>query len=110
VVLGIGSLHHVPVPPTHLPIDKVGHFGMYGILGALTAYGYARSGRMSHLIVPIAIACSVGAIDEVHQRYVAGRSSDILDFAADVAGVSTGFWLMTRRAKAHNSSQNFGTE
>jgi VanZ family protein len=119
VVLGIGSLHHIPLPPTHLPIDKVGHFGMYGLLGALTAYGRARNTRSSpssrngiarNVMLPIVLACSIGAIDEIHQRYVPNRSSDILDFAADVAGISTGFWLVTRRTATQNMTHNIGTE
>jgi VanZ family protein len=35
-------------------------------------------------------------IDEIHQRYVPGRSSDIADFAADAAGICIAFTFAVR--------------
>src|SRR4051812_15523450 len=74
-VLGIGSLHHIPTPDVGFQIDKIGHFGMYGLIGALASWGWLRSGRAPHFLVVVALCASVGAIDEIHQRYVSGRSS-----------------------------------
>jgi VanZ family protein len=96
-VLGIGSLHHVPQPRTGLPLDKVAHFAMYGILGLLAATGWRRSGRTSLVILPFVLAILVGAADEVHQRSVTGRSSDVWDFAADALGITIAFAFVLRR-------------
>jgi VanZ family protein len=96
VVLSIGSLHHIPTPSVSFPIDKVGHFCMYGLLGALTGFGWMRSGHQPHVLIALALAISVGLVDEIHQRYVPGRSSDIADFAADAAGVCIAFTFAVR--------------
>ena len=96
LALSIGSLHRVPAPSVGFPIDKVGHFGLYGVLGVLTARGWLRNGRASHFMLPLLLALSVGGIDEIHQRSVAGRSSEAADFAADTAGIILGFFIVTR--------------
>jgi VanZ family protein len=48
------------------------------------------------------IAAGYGALDEMHQLFVPGRSSDIADFAADAIGVSLCllvlWWRERRRA------------
>ena len=97
MVLGIGSLTSVPTPDTTLPIDKAAHFAMYGILGALCARGWLRTGRSGSAALLICLAVAVGGTDELHQRAVPGRSSDAKDWIADVAGVMTGFTLVARR-------------
>lgn len=97
IVFGIGSLHHIPQPRTGLPLDKIAHFTVYGVLGALAAGSWLRAHRKPAAFIVIALALSVGAADELHQRTVAGRFSDIADFAADTAGVLIGFTLVARR-------------
>jgi VanZ family protein len=96
VVLGIGSMHDVPAPDTTLPLDKAAHFVMYGVLGALAGRGWLRTNRMHPVVLPVLFAIAVGAVDELHQRTVEGRSSDVVDFAADMAGVLVGFQLIAR--------------
>jgi VanZ family protein len=95
-VLGIGSLHSIPTPDVSFQIDKVGHFAMYAALGALAALGWARNMNSPHFALVILLAMCVGATDEIHQRYVAGRTSDIADFAADTAGILIGFTFAAR--------------
>jgi VanZ family protein len=70
---------------------------MYGILGALSAWGWLRTGRLHSAALLICLAIAVGAADELHQRSVTGRSSDAKDWVADIAGVATGFTLVSRR-------------
>ena len=69
---------------------------MYGVLGALCARGWLRSGRAHSAILLVLLAIAVGAADELHQRSVAGRSADPRDWVADIAGVAAGFTLVAR--------------
>jgi VanZ family protein len=98
-ILAVGSLHRVPHPPSGLQIDKLAHFGMYGILGLLTGRGWLQNGRRPALFIPILLAIAVGAADEIHQSFNPDRSADVLDLLADTAGVAAGFtWIVRRNA------------
>ena len=81
--------------------DKLVHFGMYGVLGALVAraVGPAAAGRA---LGPVLVGMALfAAADEWHQRFVPGRSAELPDFAADVAGAAAGYaaatYLLRRR-------------
>ncbi len=100
ILLGIGSLHRLPQPPSGLGLDKVGHFGMYGVLGALAAWGWIRAGRAPVLYIPLVVAMLVGAADEIHQSTNPDRSAEVADLVADIAGVAVGFTLIVRRNTA----------
>jgi len=83
------------VPAPEVPnIDKVAHFGAYAVLGALLAFAAHRS-RLP-VLAAVAVGALYGASDEIHQMYVPGRSPDVLDWAADAAGVVTACYLYTR--------------
>lgn len=83
------------LPGPEIPyFDKVAHFGAYALLGALLAFGADRS-RVP-LAVALVLGVLYGASDEIHQMYVPGRSPDVLDWAADAAGVATACFLYTR--------------
>ncbi len=73
---------------------------MYGVLGALAARGWLRNRRVPHAAVVIVLAILVGVIDELHQRGVAGRSSELADLAADAAGVVVAFAVVAKRTNA----------
>ena len=75
-------------------LDKVAHFGAYAVLGALLSFAAERS-RLP-VLAAAAIGVLYGASDEFHQMYVPGRSPDVLDWAADAAGVATACFLYTR--------------
>ncbi|MEM6533883.1 MAG: VanZ family protein [Myxococcota bacterium] len=65
--------------------DKIAHAGAFGVLALLLLYG-ARFplGRRGWLCV---IAASLyGLSDELHQSFVPGRSVEVADGVADVAG------------------------
>lgn len=79
--------------------DKVAHTMMYAVLGALVAYALAPSRRRgTWLWVAFAATAAVAALDEVHQRYIPGRSESVADWIADVSGaglallVSAALW------------------
>lgn len=67
--------------------DKIKHFSAFFLLGALLCYvtnserWWLRFGTIGM------IGMAYGAIDEVTQRFVPGRCPDVMDFAADAAGL-----------------------
>jgi VanZ family protein len=90
VVLLVGGLRDVPSPATDLPLDKLVHFTLYGILGGLLAVGRGRSGVGIRIGWLIAAAAVVGAVDELHQTAILTRSASVADWVADCAGAITG--------------------
>jgi VanZ family protein len=72
--------------------DKTGHSIGYAILALLLvralAGGRARGVTLRVALVSILLATLYGGTDEFHQRFVHGRSSDLLDVAADFRGAA----------------------
>lgn len=76
--------------------DKFAHLVLYGVLGATLAWGRARSPRVvSHTLVLVAGAL-YGVTDEWHQMHVPGRTPELADWVADVAGLLFGYRMMLR--------------
>lgn len=95
-------------PDTHIPyVDKLAHFVIYGVLGLLIARAVIRSAsRQPAALLTVALATAavgcLGALDEVHQYFVPGRSADVFDGLADVVGAVVGsscFALGSRRGR-----------
>lgn len=89
------TLTSVPNPSPHLSLpfwDKIAHFGFYGVAGILCALWRRESGRGSagSILFVIAFAALLGAVDEIHQQWIPGRSMEFLDWVADVTGGTTG--------------------
>lgn len=96
LLLFIGGRSNVPRVETDLPLDKAAHFVLYGILGALATLGWMRAGRRPRLLWVLLLALLVGVADEVHQRFVAHRSSELLDLVADAAGMAVAALVILR--------------
>ena len=94
VIFFLSSRPTLPVEPRFPHFDKVAHFGAYAVLGALLAFAADRS--RTPLAAAVLLGVLYGASDEIHQMYVPGRSPDVLDWAADAAGVITACYLYTR--------------
>lgn len=106
LLLAVGSAQ-VSGPQTDLPLDKLAHFVLYAILGALLGWGAARvdaRGPIGALLLCAALL--VGAADETNQRRVEGRSSEVADWVADAAGVLAGFALARRLTPAARGARN----
>jgi VanZ family protein len=99
LLLFLGGRSDVPTVETRLPLDKAAHFLLYGVLGALATNGWRRARFWPKLAIPLACAIAVGAVDELHQARVANRSSDIVDWFADTAGILTASWLVMRMSR-----------
>jgi VanZ family protein len=85
--------------------DKGVHFTMYGILGLLIARAMHNPPRTTRLRVVSAaflMVVAFGALDEWHQQYMRGRSTDVRDWVADAVGGLVGalIWVAASRAYA----------
>ena len=86
-------------------IDKVIHLIEFAILGFLLSFGCFLSLKYRLKVKAYMTFLSgtlLGALDELHQYFVPGRSTEILDWIADVLGVLLGlliFISLFRRAK-----------
>jgi VanZ family protein len=64
--------------------DKVAHAMAFGLLGALVALGSGNP------VLAVVCAFLYGASDEIHQWFVPGRASEVLDLVADTLGGAIG--------------------
>lgn len=93
VLFVLSSLSSVPGPSFPLA-DKVGHLGLYGILGIGLAWGAWRTERDEPLRM-IALGVLYGMSDEWHQGFVAGRDPSLGDLITDAVGVTVGYFLFS---------------
>jgi len=89
------TLTSIPNPefgPSFPGADKVAHFGFYGVAGFLFVLWRRESGKSAAAAVVWAaiFVALLGAVDEIHQQWIPGRSMDLLDWAADFAGGTSG--------------------
>ena len=88
-------VNHVPAPLGFQASDKVLHFGYFAVGGVVLGLGlralWGDGGRHLRWLLGFAVLATTGALDEVHQAYVPGRSGhDLLDFVADLLGSAAG--------------------
>jgi thioredoxin 1 len=111
IILVGTSLPKVPGPNV-VGLDKVSHLLAYGILGVLMMRGFrycqcwsfARAAAWT-----LVIGGLYGAFDELHQSWIPGRSTDVLDFAADLAGLLlavAAIWTWDRLRMDEDETQN----
>ncbi|MBK8249200.1 MAG: VanZ family protein [Gemmatimonadetes bacterium] len=84
----------VPRGPTFPGIDKVIHGAMYFGLGRAAAR--ASNGVRWGVLVAVG---TFAALDEAHQRWIPGRSGDVADWAADMAGATLGIAAFRARGR-----------
>ena len=85
---------HVPAV-RHFPLrDKGIHFIEYAILGWFCAGAAARTWHTSRArrtaTFAVFVAAAWGISDEIHQSFVPGRSAEVADAIADMAGAVAG--------------------
>ncbi|MBV6520869.1 MAG: hypothetical protein MNPFHGCM_00988 [Gemmatimonadaceae bacterium] len=107
VILALTSVPASDLPNASLfpGADKVVHFGLYAVLGFLAGNaGRGRSRSLAVLVLRVTVGIGVfAALDEVHQRLIPGRSMDVRDWLADVAGAIVGVCLIgfARKRREH---------
>ena len=98
IILILTLLPGKEFPEVHIVgIDKIVHVFIFGLLMVLTAYGFYKLSRQRDSIQnPILISlsyCIIFSVTiELMQQYVPGRSFSMLDIAANVTGVSLGYF------------------
>ncbi|WP_396624835.1 VanZ family protein [Luteitalea sp.] len=109
MIFVLSSQPALPSPPA--VNDKQAHAFTFGVLAVLLLMGLAgwrwASVTRSALLTAFLLAAAYGVTDELHQRFVPGRTPDVADVAADAAGaalamVAAGAWaiLLHRRRSA----------
>ena len=98
-VLTIGTLT-ISVGSVPSGWDKVAHFVMYGVGGAIAAWTGSRRGAREGWVALVFVLLT-GAADELQQSTLATRNADIFDWIADVTGAVVAYgavaWLFRRR-------------
>ena len=77
------------VPSVGIPhLDKVVHCGMFGCVTLCFYWDYYKVyKKVPHMIFTMAMVILFGALTEVMQAYVPGRSCDYRDLIADTVGI-----------------------
>ena len=86
VIVTASTMAYLQMIPSGLfysPCDKLAHMALFGWLAAAMAVVLAPRWRAFALWTPLAL----GLADELTQSLSRSRSADVLDFAADTAGV-----------------------
>lgn len=107
IIWGIFILIVTTIPGPDLPkiplfpgADKIAHLFLYGIFGYfLTKASKISFNRVTSMLFPICIGVIFALLDEFHQKYIPGRSCDIIDFTADALGIIIGFLITWRIIK-----------
>ncbi len=72
-----------------LLLKKGGHLAVFGVLALLTYRALGNNaGHVAALVGAAVVAVAYGALDEFHQRFVAGRNPAALDVFIDAAGAT----------------------
>ncbi|GBD89187.1 vanZ like family protein [bacterium BMS3Abin03] len=85
--------------------DKIEHFGAFfglSVLLSLTLLYQQKNLLLKKyfLVFTLIIVSGYGVIDEIHQAFIPGRNSDILDWTADSIGAITAvllIWYLVRK-------------
>ncbi|EKE03998.1 MAG: VanZ like protein [uncultured bacterium] len=78
--------------------DKTAHIIEYSVLGLLLAFAFnlSKNNFDQFARYSIVLGLTMGAIDEIHQYFVPGRSMDVIDLFADMTGIAAGIlaWVL----------------
>ena len=92
LTLALTSIPNMDVGPNLPGVDKIAHFGFYGVAGFLFVLWRRETGKGAAAAVVWAalFAALLGAVDEFHQQWIPGRSMEFLDWVADFTGGTAG--------------------
>lgn len=89
--------------------DKVIHAGAFFVYGMFLQLFLAKTLRLKfgakYILLFFLIGCLFGASDEVHQYFVPGRSSEVLDWMADTTGLLLSLVMIFSFSKFRTSSK-----
>lgn len=106
IIFGVSSIPGKELPESVSLSDKLIHMTEYAILAGLMARAVAADNQKPWLmliwVIAVAFVAFYGVTDEFHQSFVAGRTSDLNDWVADLTGGSLGaalylIWLKIKQ-------------
>ena len=103
------SRTHLPLPHLGLGFeDKIAHFCAYGILAWLVHRALTQPYPLmtSALTGSGLLSAGYGLSDELHQRAVPGRTFDLWDLAADLAGIGVVLLYLWWRGTARSQTSD----
>lgn len=107
----LSSISRLPQPDVP-GIDKPEHYLAYGGLAVITFLALRRSRNDLALwlvaLLSVGIAAAYGASDELHQRFVPGRTCDVYDWFSDSLGALSGAAVMLIGAKLGRNAPDIG--
>jgi VanZ family protein len=83
-------------------LDKLAHFTEFALFGLLLSIGYFKAFTFSDFVKSVLVFLTgfpLGALDELHQLFVPGRTGALGDVIADAAGIVCGILVYRRLAK-----------
>jgi VanZ family protein len=88
VIFVVSSLHKPPLPPglPDKPAHAFGYTGLGFVIARALAGGLPPRITRRDFFVGLAVAVTYAASDEIHQRFVPGRSAELADLFADAIG------------------------
>ena len=97
VIYYLSSQPGIDVPALFPGQDKLFHLVAFGLLGFL-AMGAVKSGQKGYTVSQVwfvaALVALYGLLDETHQYFVPGRTTEVYDVIADAVGGLLGASLM----------------
>jgi VanZ family protein len=96
----LSSQSSFPLKAPFNEFDKLAHFGLFSLLGVLISFGVFKTTRLplrKKVLLVLVTGVTLGLLDEVHQSFVPFREPDVLDAAADAAGIALGlfaYWVI----------------
>jgi VanZ family protein len=98
LIYWLSDQSRLPVPELFAVQDKIMHFAAYFVMGVLTWRSIRHFENRAIILALLSIAFSslYGWSDEWHQSFVAGRSSEFMDWLADTIGAVFAVYLLYR--------------
>jgi VanZ family protein len=93
MIFSLSSIHGSSVPNFFPGVDKLEHLLEYSLFGLLAGRAIRftlgpTKRRLAAALGTMALGAMVGALDELYQRGVPGRRSDVRDWITDVGAVA----------------------
>ncbi len=88
--------------------DKVAHFAAYAVFSVFVVralHGGFVPVRAGLALTAVALVTLYGVSDELHQRFVPGRDSSLLDLSADFLGAATAVTLLAFTLRKRNGAR-----
>jgi VanZ family protein len=106
-IFALSSMSRPPIPEQLIfwQSDKLLHALAYLGLGALAAFGLWPARAWRSRLAAWGLAVSYGALDELHQRLVPGRSCSGWDLLADALGAALGVACVAALATRWHSGE-----